>query len=87
MTDSTGLGVTLAIVGVLLIVIGGAMVLNGYDKIQAANEWDENVGCAYDYRSQAWICPTNPYEGGRSQFWTGLAVTIVGGIVLYFGTR
>lgn len=87
MPESTSAGIGLVIVGVLLIVIGGWMVLSGWDQVQAANAWDENVGCAYDYRSQVFICPDNPYDGGRSRLWTGVVVCLIGGVILYYGTR
>lgn len=36
-----------------------------------------------------YVDPTkeNPYRGGGSRLWTGLVVMLVGGIVLYYGTR
>lgn len=59
----------------------------GNNQIQAAEQWEDTARCQHDYVLRERICPDNPYMGGRSQFWVGLAVTIVGGVVLYYGTR
>lgn len=90
MSRSAIVGVPLVIVGVILIMLGAGMILSGYNTIQAAEAWDDlprDQRCEYDYATTSDICPENPFHGGRSRFWSGVAVTIVGGVVLYYGTR
>ena len=90
MPRSAVAGILLVIVGVIVIVIGAGMILSGHNTIQAAEAWDDlprDQRCEYDLITRSYICPENPFQGGRSRFWAGVAVTIVGGVVLYYGTR
>lgn len=86
----------LLIVGVVLIVAGVGLAINGYNRTQAAEEWHEQRfadgfascgeipewGDARDVR-----CPTNPYKGGEKLIPIGVLLAIVGGVAGRYGAQ
>lgn len=80
----------LLVAGILLVVIGGGMFLEGQNQKEAAEEWDSELricGSAPTVEQARQIdCPDNPYSGGGDKMLFGAVLIVIGGIAARFGT-
>lgn len=68
-------------------VVGAGMAAQGYNQQQAADEWaSQTHHCGSGPVSEV-DCPDNPYSGGGTKIVGGFIITIIGGVVVYVGTR
>jgi hypothetical protein len=83
--------VGLLIVGVVLIVVGVGLALDGYNQTRAAAEWSSQphyCGSAGPYQSVDEVtCPKNPYTGGSSQILGGVVFAVIGGLAVRIGGK
>jgi hypothetical protein len=77
--------------GILLVVIGAGLVLEGHNQMEAADEWDSQVhdcGTVSSIdRAESVRCPRNPYEGGEGKVFWGILVAIIGGVTSKIGAE
>jgi hypothetical protein len=81
----------LLIIGIVVVVIGAGMAMQGYDQMQAADEWGSQVhdcGSVSSWQDPSGIeCPDNPYDGWSGKLYGGIVLALIGGVVARFGAK
>lgn len=77
----------LLIVGILGVVVGAGLVVEGHNQQQAADEWASQLRYCGSGNPGEVSCPTNPYSGGGAKMFGGFVALLIGGGLAYLGTR
>jgi hypothetical protein len=88
-TVPNGTRTTALILGVLLIVIGGGMVVGGYNEMQTDDGSVVQGGyCGSTTGDPAEIeCTSTDTSGGQSKFFVGIVLVILGGLGARYGAE